>query len=219
LDDAAMTNTADHSDTSVSAPSTSAAPEWFGSTARATAFFPAMMSVYLLIYASSWPAAWGVAGTIACAAVAVYAIVFIVRGIRQIRHARRYPAVKTPEGARIDRAMGLLNAVTHPVWMAGAVVLILNGQERWVLPLMVFVIGAHFLPMGSILSRKIDYLLGPVAMLFAVFAGILAANSDVPTAEVWAVAGIGGALSTGSYAAYMARNYAQLAKTAGVEFP
>lgn len=44
--------------------------------------------------------------------------------------------------------MLVLNSVTHPVWMLGAVLLLVFGQGRWVLPLMVFVIGAHFLPMA-----------------------------------------------------------------------
>lgn len=97
--------------------------------------------------------------------------------------------------------------------------LLVFGQGRWVLPLMVFVIGAHFIPMARILGRRIDYLLGPVAMLGAVAAGVLALDPRVSWLVVFAVAGIGGAASTLAYAAYMARAYRRLSERARVPFP
>ncbi|MCE7481560.1 hypothetical protein LZG07_06390 [Microbacterium profundi] len=84
---------------------------------------------------------------------------------------------------------------------------------------MVFVIGAHFLPMAHILGRRIDYLLGPVALVGAIIAGILALDSQVSWLVVFAVAGIGGAVATLCYAVYMARAYRRLRERAGAPFP
>jgi hypothetical protein len=195
------------------------APEWFGAAARSVSFFPVMMSVYALVYAVWWPFAWGLPGAIAFAAVVLFATAFIARGVRQIRHALRFVAVESPEGARIGRAMGILNSVTHPIWMLGMIALIVVGEQRWIVPLVVFVIGAHFLPMARILGRRIDYPLGLLMVAFAVAGGVLAADPSVPWLTVFAVAGVGGTLATGVYAVYMARAYGRMVRAAGVPYP
>lgn len=194
------------------------APEWFGAAARGIAFFPVMMSAYMIIYSIWWPFAWGVVGLVAFAVVMALASAFIVRGIRQIQHARRFTSVESPEGARIVRAMGILNSVTHPIWMLGSIALLLTGQGRWVMPLLVVVIGLHFLPMAQILHRWIDYPLGMLMVAFGVAGGVLAADPSVPWIDVFAVAGTGGAIATGIYAAYMAWGYSRIVAAAGVSF-
>lgn len=193
------------------------APDWFGSAARGIAFFPVMMSAYAVFYAAWWPFAWGFIGAGAFALVLVTAVFFVVRGIAQIRHAASFPSNLTAEDQRLNKAMGLLNSVTHPIWVLGSIVLLVFGQGRWVLPLMVFVIGAHFVPMARILGRKVDYLLGPVAMVAAVIAGVLAVDEQISWLVVFAVAGVGGTVATLCYAAYMARAYRRLCERAGVK--
>lgn len=195
------------------------APEWFGAAARGISFFPVIMGVYMIVYAVWWPFAWDLTGLIAFVLVCILAVLFIFRGIRQIQHSRLFEAVKSPEDIRIDRAMGILNSVTHPTWMLGTIVLLILGQERWIMPLIVFVIGAHFLPMARILRRWIDYPLGLLMIAFAVISGFLAADPAVSWTAVFAIAGTGGTLTTGIYAAYMARDYSKLARTAGLLFP
>jgi hypothetical protein len=195
------------------------APGWFGSAAQSNAFFPVLMSAYAVFYAAWWPFAWGYAGAFAFAAVLVAAVLFSIRGIRQIHHAAQFASNPTPEDQRLGKMMGLLNSIAHPIWMLGAIILLVFGQGRWVLPLMVFVIGAHFVPMAHILGRRIDYVLGPVAMLSALAAGALALDEHVSWLVVFAVAGLGGAAATLSYALYMARAYRRLCDRAAVRFP
>jgi hypothetical protein len=195
------------------------APAWFGSAARGTAFFPLLMSVYMLVYSVWFAVAWGVPGAVLFAAIVVGAIVLGVRGVRQIRHASTFPAVQTEESRRIGRSMGILNGVTHPIHIAGTLILLSLGELRWVLPLITLVIGIHFFPIAKILRRKIDYVVGPIMIAFAVVGGILAANSDISWQQVFAVTGIGGTIATGTYAVYLARAYSRLAKSAGVTFP
>ncbi|GGH35145.1 hypothetical protein [Microbacterium album] len=199
--------------------STTQAPEWFGSAARGIAFFPVMMSAYAVFYAAWWPFAWGYAGSGVFALVVVLAAVFIARGVAQIRHASSFPNNRNDEDQRLGKTMGLLNSVTHPIWMLGSIILLAFGEGRWVLPLMVFVIGAHFVPMARILGRRIDYVLGPVAMVGAIIAGVLALDPQVSWLVVFAVAGIGGAVATLCYAVYMARAYRRLCERAVVPFP
>lgn len=76
------------------------------------------------------PLAWGVPGLTAFVLVVVLAVFFIVRGIRQIRHSTRFEVVSSPEGDRIAKTMGILNSVTHPIWMLGMMVLLIFGQTR-----------------------------------------------------------------------------------------
>jgi hypothetical protein len=198
---------------------TTHAPEWFGAAARSNAFFPILMGAYLMFYAASWPFAWGWIGALGLVTAVASGAVSVVRGVRQVRHAARFEALPSPENARIDAAMARLNGVTHPVWIVGSIVLLLTGHGRFVPPLMVFVIGAHFLPMARILGRRIDLLLGPVAMAFAVWAAVLALDPSVGWLTVFAVAGVGGALSTGAYAVYMTRAYRRMCERAEVPFP
>lgn len=196
------------------------ARDTFSADARGNAFFPVLMAIYLAIYSAWWTVAWGWPGAIATGGALVFVGLFLARGVQQIKHAATFeiwPADSRNE--RINRAMGILNGVTHPIWMLATVVLLLLGHGRWVLPVMVFVIGAHFIPMASILGRKVDWLLGPLAMLFAVLAALLAADPEVSWTIVFAVAGIGGAASTGAYALYMSVAYQKLCDRAGVPFP
>lgn len=194
-------------------------PHGFGAVARANSYFPIVISSYAVLYSIWWPFAWGLPGGIAFGAVVLLAVFFVARGIVQVRHAMSFPNDDTEENARIGKQMGILNSVTHPIWMIGTIVLLILGQGRWVLPLMIFVIGAHFLPMAHILNRKIDYLLGPIAMASATWAGVLAFNDQASWLVVFSVAGIGGTLSTLGYALYMSKAYQRLCHDAGVPFP
>lgn len=115
--------------------------------------------------------------------------------------------------------MGSLNSVTHPIWMLGTVTLLIFGHGRWAMPLLVFVIGAHFLPMARILGQWIDYPPGLPMVTFAVIGGVLAADPSVRWITVFAIAGIGGALATGVYAAYMTWGYDRMTRAAGLSYP
>lgn len=195
------------------------APGWFGSAAQTLASFPVLMAGYAVFYAVWWPFAWGIPGIIAFAILVIAAVFLVLRGLEQVRHAAQFPSTPTPEEQRQAKAMFLLNSITHPLWMLGSILLVSFGQGRWALPLMVFIIGAHFLPIAPILGRTIDYLLGPLALVAAVIAGVLARDDQTSWLVVFAVAGVGGAVSTLSYAIYLAWDYQRLCARAGVVFP
>lgn len=174
--------------------------------AKATAALPLLMGCYVLFYSLWFPTAWAALGWGLFAAALIVAGAAIRRGIRQLNHAKSLPAEPVSEtGQRRARQMGILNSVTHPIWMLGAVLLAALGEARYIVPLIGFVIGAHFLPIAKIMDRRIDYFLGPVAMV----AAIVAVTTEHPAA----VAGLGGAVSTGCYAWYMAANYRKLVTT------
>lgn len=194
-------------------------PTGFGSAVRDLAPFPVIMSGHATFYAMGWSVAWGWAGVGALAVLPIASAFLVLRGTAQIRHAAQSPAQPTPVIEKERKAMMVLNSVTNPIWMLGAIVLIVSGQGRWALPLMVFVIGAHFLPMGRILGRRIDYVLGPVTMVSAIVAAALAFDPQVSWLVVFAVAGTGGAVSTFCYALYLAREYRLVCDRAGVQVP
>lgn len=180
-------------------------------SAKATAYFPLMMAVYVVFYSIWFPIGWGVFGWLLLAIALIGAVIAGARGLRQIRHAKSLPDQPASEaGKRIAKQMGILNSVIHPIWMIGSILLAVFGGARWIVPLIVFVIGAHFIPIAKIMDRKVDYVLGPIAMTFAATAAVLAFNPDYSWGFIAALAGLGGALTTGGYALYMSMNYAQL---------
>lgn len=180
-------------------------------SAKATAYFPILMAVYMVFYSVWFPFGWGVLGWVLLAIALIGAVIAAVRGLKQITHAKSLPDQPATEaGKRTAKQMGILNSVAHPIWMIGSLLLAVFGGARWIVPLIVFVIGAHFIPIAKIMDRKVDYVLGPIAMTFAATAAVLAFNPDYSWGFVAALAGLGGALTTGGYALYMSANYAQL---------
>ncbi|GAA1632949.1 hypothetical protein [Leucobacter chromiireducens] len=198
-------------------------PEHLGNAARAIAFFPLLMSVYAVFYAAWWPFAWGFWGAGAFLVAALLALAFAVRGIAQMQHSARFApptdGPSDPENQRRTTAITRINSIAHPVWILGSIVLLALGRGRWVLPLMVVVIGLHFIPMARIMDRRIDYVLGPGSALFGVAAALLAQDPTVPWLTVFGVAGVGGALATLTYAWALARDYRRLSVRAGLPFP
>lgn len=198
-------------------------PEGLGDSARAIAFFPLLMSIYTVFYAAWWPFAWGFWGAGAFLVAALIALAFAFRGMAQMQHVARFapPAsgAPDPETLRRSTAMTRLNSIAHPVWVLGSIALVTVGQGRWALPLMVFVIGLHFIPMARIMGRRIDYILGPLTSLFGIAAALFALDPAVSWLTVFGVAGTGGALATLTYAGSLARNYRELCVRAGIPFP
>lgn len=192
------------------------APDWYGAAARSLSYQPIIQVFFMLVYAIWWVFAWPVAGTVALVLAVVYAGVIVAQSIANIRHSRRFPSIRTPEGDLIGKRMGILSGVSYGVLWIAVIVLALFGLWRWVLPVVALVIALHFFPMAAIFSRRIDYLLAPIALIFAVLGLVLAAQNEVPWEVVYGVTGIGGAVTTAAYAGYLVVDYRALARQAGV---
>lgn len=195
---------------------TTSAPEWFGSAARNASYPPIMMVFFMLVYLLWWPFVDPVWGSIIIGAGAVYAAIITLCAVRNIRHAAQFPNVSTPEGALIGKRMGILSGVTYGTLWAVVIALAVFGHWRWILPSVALIIGLHFFPLALIFQRRIDYLLGPIAVGFAGVGFVLAAQSGAPWSVVYAVSGIGGAIATAVYSTYLLFTYRHLCGRAGL---
>lgn len=195
---------------------TTGVPEWYGAAALSLSCQPIIQVFFMLVYAIWWVFAWPVAGTVVFVLALVYAGVIVAQSIANTRHSRRFPSIRTPEGDLIGKRMGTLSGVSYGVLWIAVIILALFGLWRWVLPVVALVIALHFFPMAAIFSRRIDYLLAPIALIFAVIGLVLAAQSEVPWAVVYGVTGIGGAITTAAYAGYLVAEYRALSHRAGV---
>lgn len=188
-----------------------AAPDGYGAAVRNLAPQPIVQAFFMLVYAVWWILAWPILGTAAFVLAVGYAVAITVISVRNIRHSRRFENEPSEEGARIAGQMGWVLGITYGIVWAAGIALAVTGNPRWIMPVVALVIALHFLPLARIFERRIDYLIAPVALLFAVLGLWLAGRADVDWQVVYAVTGIGGAVATGTYAAYLLHGYRQLA--------
>ncbi|MBH0115246.1 hypothetical protein I6E52_00115 [Salinibacterium sp. NG253] len=191
-------------------------PEWFGSAARNTAYQPIVQVFFMLVYLIWWIFAAPVVGTLIFVVGVAYAAVVVFLSVRNIRHAANFPNVPTSEGALIGKRMGILSGISYGTLWIVAIVLALLGEWRLVFPAVALIIGAHFFPLAFIFRRRIDFLLAPIAVVFAVIGFLVAARPEISWGFVYAISGIGGAVATAAYAVYLLFTYRNLCREAGV---
>jgi len=129
------------------------------------------------------PAGW----SIPLSGAAVASLVLMVAcGLLVVRH-RHGPTAMADPGVR--RRYLLIVAVEVVACVVGAVVLGRAGQQVYLPAWILFVVGAHFLPLARLFGNRDLLLSGPVLMLVAAVAGGLgAAHVALPST----VAGAGG---------------------------
>ncbi|MBC6713264.1 hypothetical protein [Treponema sp. Marseille-Q3903] len=191
----------------------------FGEIAQNIAPYGIMMAVFTLFYSVWFCFAWGNLGRILFALTVAYGVCIVFLSIKNIKHAKRFKAVPSKEGKKIAKSMTIVSAITYPAMTVCVVMLVAFHLEKLILPAVTFVIGLHFIPLGKIMNRKIDYFIAPVPIVFSLVASYLAFTTAISWVEVYAVAGIGGACATMIYGAYMLYAYKKVAQKYGVEYP
>ena len=192
------------------------APEWFGEAARNVSYQPIIQAFFMLVYAVWWIFAFPIVGTIAFAVVVIYAGIVVLLSVRDIRHSLEFANIATPEGKLIGKRMGVVMGISYGALWIAVIVLGVLGLWRWVLPVVALIIGIHFLPLAAVFSRRIDFALAPLAIVFAIVGLVLAAQPDISWQLVYGVTGIGSAITTGIYATYILRGYRTMCRDAGV---
>ncbi|MBP2436067.1 hypothetical protein [Microbacterium amylolyticum] len=188
--------------------------EWFGTAARYVSPLPLIMGFFMLVYAFWFIPAWGLLGGIIFGALAVYAVICGALAIRNIKHAVRHPSIKTPEGEAQGKKMAVLSGITYPLLWLSVIALPLLGQAQFIMQAVVIIIGLHFIPMAKIQGRRIDYVLGPISVLFGIVGVLIALNNSSDWQLAFAVAGVGGAGATFVYAFYNLIGYRKMSEQA-----
>ena len=191
----------------------------FGEIAQNIAPYGIMMAVFTLFYSVWFCFAWGTLGRILFALTVAYGGTIVFASIKNIKHAKRFKAVPSDAGKKIGKSMGIVSAITYSAITVFAVTLAAVHLVKLIFPAVTLIIGLHFIPLGKIMNRKIDYFIAPVPIVFSLVASYLAFTTTMTWLEVYAVAGIGGAIATMIYGAYMLDAYKKVAQKYGVEYP
>ena len=191
----------------------------FGEIAQNIAPYGIMMAVFTLFYSVWFCFAWGTLGRVLFALTVAYGGNIVFASIKNIKHAKRFKAVPSEAGKKIVKSMSIVGAITYSAITVFAATLSAVHLVKLIFPAVTLIIGLHFIPLGKIMNRKIDYFIAPVPIVFSLAASYLAFTTTMTWLEVYAVAGIGGACATMIYGAYMLYAYKKLAREYGVEYP
>jgi len=133
----------------------------------------AMGAMIFFVFGAVWLEAWARqtgAGWLRYAAIAVAALVLLALAWRRFRRhaAARARQGATPERRRIDRLFHIVNGVTWTVIVIAGNVLDNTGHGAWVIPMAIFVLGLHFLPLARIFRNPPHYVTGAALLALAV---------------------------------------------------
>jgi len=143
------------------------------------------------------------------AAGAAASLVFLAAAFRLFRAMRRFTATGTPQdavrGKRMGIAFGIVFGLEGLVIGVVARILTATGRDDYMVPAVALVVGLHFYPMAPIFGRTVDYWIATWVVVVAVSGLVAVSRAGGAVAPVWSAVGLGVAVATGAYGAYMMR--------------
>jgi hypothetical protein len=139
----------------------------------------AIGAIFLAIFGAVWLVAWCLntlgRQPLALGAIAVIAVALCVVGVIQFRANMNsyWVEAKSPGGKRASRAMGIVNAVQ---WLSifALAIFLPKGYEKWFVPLVIAIIGIHFIPLAIVLRYHPYYYTALALLALAVLYPMLA---------------------------------------------
>lgn len=142
----------------------------------------ALGAMFFSVFGGAWLALWihrayadrlEILGPVMAIAIGMLALAYY--RFRQHRHGLSAIA-NSPERQRSNRLFHRINAGQWVIIVIGGNVLANIGLSGWVIPLAIFVIGMHFLPLAHIFANRPHYATGAALMALAVVYPQLAAG-------------------------------------------
>jgi len=169
-----------------------------------------LMAFFTLLWASWSLYGLPVAGSIALVVIfSVIAVIFAINGVRLLRSADRLPVPTGDDSNRRGRAMRIGFGVTFAAEgvIIGVVcaLLIVNGAYAYLAPAIALVVGLHFIPLGFIFHRTIDFYIAGWVVVWALLGFWLINSQTMAAPLVASIVGIAAACSTTAYGVYMLR--------------
>lgn len=168
------------------------------------------MAFFTLLWAS-----WSLYGLPVAAGVAlvvifgVLAVIFVINGVQLIRSAHWLPLPSDAEARRRGRALrvgfGVTFAAEGVIIGLVCALLIVNGGYAYLAPAIALVVGLHFIPLGLIFRRTIDFYVAGWVVLWALLGFWLINSGTIAAPLVASIVGIAGACATTAYGFYMLR--------------
>lgn len=169
-----------------------------------------LMAFFTLLWAS-----WSLYGLPVAAGVALVVIfcipagVFVINGVQLIRSAHLLPVPSGDEATRRGRALrvGFGGTFAAEAVIIGVVcaLLIVNGAYAYLAPAIALVVGLHFIPLGFIFRRTIDFYIAGWVVVWALLGFWLINSETVAAPLVASLVGVAGACGTTAYGVYMLR--------------
>ncbi|HEX5906744.1 MAG TPA: hypothetical protein VFY56_06975 [Propionibacteriaceae bacterium] len=185
-----------------------------GRAARPVARFVAI-GLFLMAFFTLLCASWSlyglpVAGGVALVVIfSVLAVIFVINGVQLLRSAGRLPVPTGDDSNRQGRALRIGFTVTFA--SEGVIIgvvcalLIVNGAYEYLAPAIALVVGLHFIPLGFIFHRTIDFYIAGWVVAWALLGFWLINSETVAAPLVASIVGIAAACSTTAYGVYMLR--------------
>ena len=169
-----------------------------------------LMAFFTLLWASWSLYGLPVAGGAALVVIfSVIAVIFVINGVRLLRSADRLPVPTGDDSNRQGRAMRIGFGVTFAAEgvIIGVVcaLLIVNGAYAYLAPAIVLVVGLHFIPLGFIFHRTIDFYIAGWVVVWALLGFWLISSQTMAAPLVASIVGVAAACSTTAYGVYMLR--------------
>jgi hypothetical protein len=181
-----------------------------GTVARFVAIGLFLMAFFTLLWASWSLYGLPVAGGAALVVIfSVIAVIFVINGVRLLRSADRLPVPTGDDSNRQGRAMRIGFGVTFAAEgvIIGVVcaLLIVNGAYAYLAPAIALVVGLHFIPLGFIFHRTIDFYIAGWVVVWALLGFWLISSQTMAAPLVASIVGVAAACSTTAYGVYMLR--------------
>ena len=136
-------------------------------------------AMFLAGFGTVWLEGWEqreALGPVVFAFIAVLGVLLV--GAAYLRYRRFAPALarepKSAEQKRAGRVFHIVNVVQWIAILGLANVLIRRGLGAWVIPMAIFVIGLHFVPLAHVFRNPPHYLTAAAMVVFAALYPMLA---------------------------------------------
>lgn len=169
-----------------------------------------LMAFFTLLWASWSLYGLPVAGAVALVVIfSVLAVIFVINGVRLLRSADRLPVPTGDDSNRQGRAMrvgfGVTLAAVGVIIGVVCALLIVNGAYAYLAPAIVLVVGLHFIPLGFIFHRTIDFYIAGWVVVWALLGFWLISSQTMAAPLVASIVGVAAACSTTAYGVDMLR--------------
>lgn len=139
-------------------------------TLGATRALRATGAMFFAVFGGVWLESWAFQSVKSFAAEALIAALAVALTVAAYavykRHAVELAArPDTPKSRRAKRVFHVVNAMQWILIIVGANVLARDGLDAWIVPMIILVVGLHFLPLAFVFSNRPHYVTGAALVL------------------------------------------------------
>lgn len=129
-------------------------------------------AMFFAFFGGVWLEGWAIASARPLALEVVIGVLALALTWAAFATYRRHAAAlaaqpKTPQGKRIGRIFHVINGGQWIVIIVLANILTSQGLGVWVIPMAIFIVGLHFIPLARLFSNPPHYVTGAAMMALA----------------------------------------------------